>query len=210
MSNKSIKGINTKRSIDLVLVFFAIIITALPMVIISVLIKITSSGPILYWSDRVGQYNEIFSMPKFRTMIEDAPQVATHLLDNPDLNLTKIGGFLRNYSLDELPQLYCILFGLMSFVGPRPALYNQKDLIDLRTKVGIDKLLPGLTGWAQVNGRNAISWEEKFKLDVWYVDNQSFKLDCKILWMTLSQVWSKKGVDANSQKTMPEFEGNKK
>ena len=115
---------------------------------IALLVSLTSKGSPLYYSDRVGRKNKIFKMPKFRTMIEDAPQVATHLLENPDLNLTKIGGFLRNYSLDELPQLYCILFGLMSFVGPRPALYNQKDLIDLRTKVGIDKLLPGLTGWA--------------------------------------------------------------
>ena len=194
MSNKSIKGINTKRSIDLVLVFFAIIITALPMVIISVLIKITSSGPILYWSDRVGQYNEIFSMPKFRTMIEDAPQVATHLLDNPDLNLTKIGGFLRNYSLDELPQLYCILFGLMSFVGPRPALYNQKDLIDLRTKVGIDKLLPGLTGWAQVNGRDDLSIKKKYKLDEEYLNKQSISFDIYIMWLTFLRVITRDGI----------------
>ena len=194
MSMKSIKLLNNKRFIDLLLVIFVIIITTFPMLIISILIKITSPGPILYWSDRVGQYNEIFSMPKFRTMMEGTPQVATHLLENPDLNLTKIGGFLRKYSLDELPQLYCILKGLMSFVGPRPALYNQKDLIDLRTKGGVDNLLPGLTGWAQVNGRDDLTIKEKYKLDENYLKKQSFSFDAYILWLTFLKVITRDGI----------------
>ena len=185
---------NIKRIIDLVLVFFAIFLTILPMIIISILVKMTSPGPSLYWSDRVGQYNKIFQMPKFRTMFVDTPQVATHLLENPSVNMTKFGSFLRKYSLDELPQLYCILKGLMSFVGPRPALYNQKDLIDLRKKAGVDKLLPGLTGWAQVNGRDDLSIQDKFSLDEKYLERRSILFDVYIIWLTFLKVLRRDGI----------------
>jgi len=185
---------NIKRIIDLALVFFAIFLSILPMIIISILVKITSPGPSLYWSDIVGQYNKIFQMPKFRTMFVDTPQVATHLLENPSVNMTKFGSFLRKYSLDELPQLYCILKGLMSFVGPRPALYNQKDLIDLRKKAGVDKLLPGLTGWAQVNGRDDLSIQDKFSLDEKYLERRSILFDVYIIWLTFLKVLRRDGV----------------
>jgi O-antigen biosynthesis protein WbqP len=159
------------------------------------LIIITSKGPVLYWSDRVGKNNKIFKMPKFRSMVINTPTLATHLLDNPDSYLSPIGHFLRTTSLDELPQLFCVLKADMSFVGPRPALYSQTDLISLRTQQSVDKLIPGITGWAQVNGRDVLSISDKVLLDVEYQKRQSFWFDIKILWMTLFKVLKKEGVD---------------
>ncbi|MFZ5997978.1 MAG: sugar transferase [Nitrospirota bacterium] len=183
-----------KRIFDVIAAIFLLCIAALPIVIISVLVKATSHGPVLYWSDRVGINNMIFKMPKFRTMRIDTPPVATHLLKNPDQFLTPIGGFLRKSSLDELPQLFSILKGDMSFVGPRPALFNQDDLIALRTERGIHKLIPGLTGWAQVNGRDELPIPVKVAYDEYYLKNRSFLLDIKILWMTFFKVASSEGV----------------
>ena len=164
------------------------------MLLISIAVRFSSKGPALYWSDRVGKNNTIFKMPKFRSMLIDTPAVATHLLDNPSAYLSPIGGFLRRSSLDELPQLFSVLKGDMSFVGPRPALYNQDDLISLRTKRGVDKLLPGITGWAQVNGRDELSISDKVALDVEYLNRQSFWFDMKILWMTFLKVINRDGV----------------
>ena len=164
------------------------------ILIIAFLVRVTSKGPILYWSDRVGRDNAIFRMPKFRSMYIDAPIVATHLMINAETFLTPIGGFLRRYSLDELPQLFSILKGDMSFVGPRPALFNQEDLIVLRKKNGVDKLLPGVTGWAQVNGRDNLSISEKVDLDLEYLNNQSFWLDLKIVCRTLLKVIKRENV----------------
>jgi len=161
---------------------------------IAILVRGTSKGSVLYWSDRVGQKNKIFKMPKFRSMRVDTPAVATHLLSDPDTYLSPIGGFLRRTSLDELPQLWSILKGDMSFVGPRPALFNQDDLIALRTEYGVDKLVPGLTGWAQVNGRDELPIPEKVALDVEYMQRQSFWFDLKILWMTFLKVIKRDGV----------------
>ena len=161
---------------------------AIPLLITAVLVRITSPGPILYWSKRVGRDNRIFSMPKFRSMRIDTPAVATRLLQNPDQWLTPIGSFLRKSSLDELPQLWCILKGDMSFVGPRPALFNQDDLIAMRTERGVHQLLPGLTGWAQVNGRDELPIPKKVELDFEYLQRKSFLLDLKILWMTTLKV----------------------
>ncbi len=158
------------------------------------LVKLTSPGPAIYWSDRVGRNNKIFKMPKFRTMRIDTPAVATHLLQNPAQFLTPIGSFLRKSSLDELPQLWSILKGDMSFVGPRPALYNQDDLIQLRTEHGVHALQPGLTGWAQINGRDELPIPEKVKLDVEYLHQRSFWLDLKILFMTFFKVLRKDGI----------------
>ena len=157
------------------------------------LIKHTSKGSVLYWSDRVGKNNKIFKMPKFRSMVINTPTIATHLLKNSDSYLSPIGNFLRSTSLDELPQLFCILKGNMSFVGPRPALYNQNDLISLRTQEGVDRLIPGITGWAQVNGRDELSISDKVLFDVEYLNRQSFWFDIKILWMTLFKVIKKDG-----------------
>ena len=165
-----------------------------PMLLISIAVRFSSKGPALYWSDRVGRNNKIFKMPKFRSMLVDAPAVATHLLDSPDVYLSPIGGFLRHSSLDELPQLFSVLKGDMSFVGPRPALFNQDDLIALRTEKGVDKLLPGITGWAQVNGRDELSISDKVALDVEYLNCQSFWFDMKILWMTFLKVIKRDGV----------------
>ena len=183
-----------KRIFDLFLglVFFALLI--MPMLLISTAIRLSSKGPILYWSDRVGMNNSIFKMPKFRSMLVGAPVVATHLLDNPDVYLSPVGGFLRRSSLDELPQLFSVIKGDMSFVGPRPALYNQEDLIALREEVGVDKLLPGITGWAQVNGRDELSVHDKVKLDEEYLKHWSFWLDVKILWMTFLKVIRSDGI----------------
>ena len=178
------------------------------MLLVAIAVKLTSKGTVLYWSNRVGQYNRIFMMPKFRTMRLDTPPVATHLMTNHEKFLTPIGKILRRTSLDELPQLFSILKGEMGFVGPRPALFNQDDLIDFRTEKGVDQLLPGLTGWAQVNGRNAISWNEKFEMDVWYVDNQSLILDLKILFLTLIKVIKRDGISHNNHATMEKFKGN--
>ena len=167
---------------------------AIPLLIAAVMVRITSPGPTLYWSKRVGRDNQIFSMPKFRSMRIDTPAVATHLLQNPDQWLTPIGSFLRKSSLDELPQLWCILKGDMSFVGPRPALFNQDDLIAMRTERGVHQLLPGLTGWAQVNGRDELPIPKKVELDFEYLQRKSFLLDLKILWMTTLKVLVRHGV----------------
>jgi len=164
------------------------------LLFIAIVIRLTSKGPSLYWSDRVGKNNKIFKMPKFRSMLTDTPAVATHLLNNPDAYLSPIGGFLRSTSLDELPQLFSVLKGDMSFVGPRPALFNQDDLIALRKEKGIDKLLPGITGWAQVNGRDILSVTDKVDLDEVYMQRQSFWFDMTILWMTFLKVVSRDGV----------------
>jgi len=183
-----------KRIIDLLLGVAILVLLVAPMLLISIAVRFSSKGPALYWSDRVGKNNKIFKMPKFRSMRIDTPAVATHLLDNPDAYLSPIGGFLRSTSLDELPQLFSVLRGDMSFVGPRPALYNQEDLIALRTEKGVDKLLPGITGWAQVNGRDELSIPDKVALDVEYLNRQSFWFDIKILWMTLLKVVNRDGV----------------
>ena len=183
-----------KRVFDLLLVFFISIILLTPIIIVAIIVRLTSKGPILYWSDRIGKNNSIFKMPKFRTMLIETPVVATHLLDDPGNYLSPVGKFLRSLSLDELPQLYCVLRGDMSFVGPRPALYNQYDLIALRNKKGVDKLLPGITGWAQVNGRDGLSISKKVVLDVEYLNLKSLKFDLKILWMTFMKVLKREGV----------------
>jgi len=183
-----------KRIFDLILAIFLFLVLAISLLLIAVLVITTSKGPALYWSDRIGKNNKIFKMPKFRSMLTGAPSVATHLLDNPDSYLSPIGSFLRSSSLDELPQLFSVLKGDMSFVGPRPALYNQDDLITLRTQKGVDKLLPGITGWAQVNGRDELSIPDKVALDVEYLNRQSFWFDVKILWMTFLKVVNRDGV----------------
>ena len=183
-----------KRVFDLFFGVILLLLLVIMMLFIAIVIRLTSKGPSLYWSDRVGKNNKIFKMPKFRSMLTDTPAVATHLLDNPDAYLSPIGGFLRSTSLDELPQLFSVLKGDMSFVGPRPALFNQKDLIALRTKNGVDKLLPGITGWAQVNGRDELSIADKVALDVEYLSRKSFWFDIKILWMTFLRVISRDGV----------------
>ena len=173
-----------KRLFDLWVALIAVMILALPILVISLSVYLTSPGPVFYWSDRVGRHNCIFKMPKFRSMRIDTPTLATHLLPNPDQWLTFMGSFLRKSSLDELPQLWSILKGDMSFVGPRPALFNQDDLVALRTKVGVHELVPGLTGWAQVNGRDELPISKKVELDAEYLQRRSLGLDFKILWMT--------------------------
>ncbi|MES1195406.1 MAG: sugar transferase [Steroidobacter sp.] len=183
-----------KRLLDLSLVFSLLGLLVIPIIIIAMLVKLTSPGPVLYWSNRVGRDNVIFKMPKFRSMRIDTPAVATHLLQNPDQWLNPIGSFLRKSSLDELPQLWIILVGDMSFVGPRPALFNQDDLIALRTKAGVHQLLPGLTGWAQINGRDELSIPDKVELDVAYLRRQSFWFDLHILWLTILKVVRREGV----------------
>ena len=183
-----------KRLFDLVAAIILSIILFVPVVIVAVLVKITSTGPVLYWSDRVGRYNQIFKMPKFRSMRMDTPSVATHLLIEPKAYLTPIGSFLRKSSLDELPQIWSILSGDMSFVGPRPALFNQDDLVALRTEHGVHELVPGLTGWAQVNGRDELPIPEKVKLDVEYMKRQSIMFDIRIIWLTFVKVLHRDGV----------------
>ena len=183
-----------KRIFDLILAIFLFLVLLVPLLLTAILVIISSKGPVLYWSDRVGVNNEIFKMPKFRSMLTGTPAMATHLLDNPDKYLSPIGGFLRRSSLDELPQLFSVLKGDMSFVGPRPALYNQDDLIALRTKKGVDVLLPGITGWAQVNGRDELSIPDKVALDIEYLNSKSFWFDIKILWMTFLKVVKRDGV----------------
>ncbi len=183
-----------KRLFDLVLCVLLLILALIPMLCIAVLVKLTSEGPVLYWSDRVGQNNRIFSMPKFRSMKVDTPAVATHLLEDPKSVLTPIGDFLRKSSLDELPQLWCVLKGDMSFVGPRPALYNQHDLIALRTERGVHVLPVGITGWAQINGRDELPVPQKVELDVEYLHRHSFFFDLYILWFTLIKVIRSDGV----------------
>jgi O-antigen biosynthesis protein WbqP len=183
-----------KRLFDIILGLIAFSVLFLPILLVAVLVKITSKGPVLYWSDRVGRNNVIFEMPKFRSMKIDTPAVATHLLPDPKSMLTPIGGFLRKSSLDELPQLWCILKGSMSLVGPRPALFNQGDLIALRTEQGVEQFVPGLTGWAQVNGRDELPIPQKVALDVEYARKQSFWFDLHILWLTFLKVVKSDGV----------------
>jgi O-antigen biosynthesis protein WbqP len=183
-----------KRLFDIAVTLVAAVFLALPILIVAVVVRLASPGPVLFWSERVGRNNRIFKMPKFRSMRIDTPAVATHLLQNPDQWLTPIGSFLRRSSLDELPQLWSILKGDMSFVGPRPALFNQDDLIALRTERGLHELAPGLTGWAQVNGRDQLPILEKVQLDAEYLQRRSFLFDLKILWMTALKVLSRDGV----------------
>jgi O-antigen biosynthesis protein WbqP len=181
-------SLSIKRMTDVVMAApFAVALTPV-YVVLAVMVVLTSPGPAIYWSDRVGQRNRIFKMPKFRTMRVDTPAVATHLLADPEKALTPIGSFLRRSSLDELPQLWSILKGDMSFVGPRPALFNQYDLVALRTQCGVDALVPGLTGWAQVNGRDALSIPDKVQFDLQYLQKRSFTMDMKILYMTFVKV----------------------
>lgn len=177
-----------KRLFDLVSALLALLVLLLPIFMVAVAVRLTSKGPALYWSDRVGRYNKIFKMPKFRSMRVGTPAVATHLLANPDAYLTPIGSFLRRSSLDELPQLWCIIKGDMSFVGPRPALYNQEDLIALRAQKGVHALVPGLTGWAQINGRDELPIPDKVALDFEYLQKQSMVFDCMILLRTFFKV----------------------
>ncbi len=181
-------GSAMKRLFDLSLGTFALLLLGVPWIVVAILVKVTSHGSVLYWSDRVGRDNKIFRMPKFRSMRVGTPEVATHILSNPDSYLTPIGSFLRKSSLDELPQLWSILKGDMSFVGPRPALFNQFDLIALRTEYGVDKLIPGLTGWAQINGRDELPVPQKVSLDVEYLERQSFWFDLRIIIMTAVKV----------------------
>lgn len=183
-----------KRVFDIVAALITALILLLPILIIFLLVKLTSSGPAIYWSDRVGRNNMIFKMPKFRTMRIDTPPVATHLLDDPSKWLTPIGGFLRKTSLDEIPQLWSIIRGDMTFVGPRPALYNQDDLVKLRTEKGVHQLIPGITGWAQINGRDELPIPVKVEYDEFYKDNKSFWFDIKIICKTFFKVLQKDGV----------------
>jgi len=183
-----------KRFFDLLLGVLILALLVIPMLLICIAVRLSSKGSALYWSNRIGRNNEIFKMPKFRSMLIDTPDVATHLLNTPDSYLSPIGTFLRRSSLDEFPQLFSVLKGDMSFIGPRPALHNQDDLIALRTKKGVDKLLPGITGWAQVNGRDKLSIPDKVALDVEYLNRQSFWFDMKILWMTFLKVIKSDGV----------------
>ncbi len=184
-----------KKLFDFSLSLCALILLAIPMLVIAASIKRTSKGPALYWSNRVGKNNHIFKMPKFRTMRTDTPALATHLLEEPDKYVTRIGRLLRKTSLDELPQLLSILKGDMSFVGPRPALYNQDDLIELRTRQGIHRLMPGLTGWAQINGRDELPILVKVDFDHYYLLNRSFLLDMKIILQTVFKVLLREGVN---------------
>ena len=183
-----------KRTVDLIIAITALLILAVPMLVIALIVRNTSPGPALYWSRRVGRKNQILLMPKFRSMRTDTPQLATHLLTDADKWITPVGRFLRVTSLDELPQLYNILTGDMSFVGPRPALFNQDDLIDLRTRCGVSQIPPGLTGWAQINGRDELSIPEKVRLDEYYLNHQSVLFDLKILVLTFVKVLRRDGI----------------
>ena len=183
-----------KRGFDLLLALATAVVLAAPVFLVAVLVRLTSPGPALYWSDRVGRHNRIFKMPKFRSMRVGTPAVATHLLADPKAYLTPIGSFLRKSSLDELPQLWSILVGDMSFVGPRPALFNQHDLIALRTQHGVHELVPGLTGWAQINGRDELPIPDKVELDVEYLRRQSLWFDIRILWLTFVKVIRRDGI----------------
>lgn len=183
-----------KRSFDIVLAGFLLLLFTVPIFVVALLVKLTSPGPVLYWSDRVGRNNVLFKMPKFRTMKIDTPPVATHLLTNPGEYVTPIGHFLRVSSLDELPQLFSILKGDMSIVGPRPALFNQDDLVELRTQKGVQVLTPGLTGWAQINGRDELPIPVKVDLDAYYLKHRSFFFDLRILFMTFAKVVRSEGV----------------
>lgn len=183
-----------KRLFDLVLAAVAACLLCLPVLLVALGVRLTSRGPALYWSDRVGRNNKLFRMPKFRSMQTGTPAVATHLLSDPDRYLTSIGSFLRKSSLDELPQLWSIIKGDMSFVGPRPALFNQQDLIELRTRHGVQVLTPGLTGWAQVNGRDELPIPEKVALDIEYLQKRSLLFDFKIILLTALRVLKRDNV----------------
>lgn len=183
-----------KRVFDIFLSFIAFVIFFIPLLLIAIAIKLTSKGPVIHWSKRIGKNNKIFLMPKFRTMLVNTPQVATHLLSNPSIHLTPIGGFLRKSSLDELPQLYSVIVGDMSLVGPRPALFNQDDLVALRTEKLVHQLKPGVTGWAQINGRDELPIPTKVGFDEYYLHNQSLVLDIKIIFLTVYKVFKSEGV----------------
>ena len=183
-----------KRLFDFILALFLILLLMVPMIIITIVIKLNSRGASIHWSNRVGKNNVIFKMPKFRSMKIDTPDLATHLLKDSISTLTPVGSFLREYSLDEIPQLWSIIKGDMSFVGPRPALFNQNDLINLRSTYGVEKILPGLTGWAQVNGRDDLPITEKVNKDVEYLQKRSFLFDLQILWLTFLKVIKKDGI----------------
>ena len=183
-----------KRISDVLLSLLLLCVLSIPMILIALTVKLTSKGPALYWSDRVGINNTLFKMPKFRTMRLETPEMATHLMEEPDRYLTSVGSFLRKFSLDELPQLWSILKGDMSIIGPRPALYNQDDLIELRSKKGIHRIVPGVTGWAQVNGRDDIPIPLKVEYDEYYMNHKSIILDLKIAWMTFINVLGKRGI----------------
>jgi O-antigen biosynthesis protein WbqP len=183
-----------KRTFDILLSGGLLLLLSPLLALVAVALRLTSRGPVLYWSQRIGKHNTIFLMPKFRSMHVNTPQLATHLMTDPDRHLTPIGGFLRRTSLDELPQLWSILIGHMSFVGPRPALYNQDDLVALRTRYGVHELTPGLTGWAQVNGRDELPIPEKVALDKSYLENQSILLDVRILARTIAKVIRRENV----------------
>lgn len=183
-----------KRAFDLLMSLIAAVIFFIPLCLLAIVVKATSKGPVLYWSDRVGRGNRIFSMPKLRTMRVDTPVVATHLLADPKTFLTPVGGFLRKSSLDEIPQLWCIICGDMSVVGPRPALFNQQNLIDLRTEQNVHLIRPGLTGWAQINGRDELPIPEKVKLDAEYLRLQSFTFDLKVIMLTALKVVRRDGI----------------
>ena len=183
-----------KRLFDIFLSLCLITVFLVPILVIALLVRLTSKGPAWYWSDRVGIGNKIFKMPKFRTMRIETPEVATHLMQNPAIYLTPFGPFMRKSSLDELPQLWSVLKGDMSFVGPRPALFNQDDLIELRTRKGVHKLVPGITGWAQVNGRDDIPIPLKIEYDEYYMNNKSFFFDLKIIFITVIKVFRAEGV----------------
>lgn len=184
----------SKRAFDFCLALLLIVLCLVPLLFLALLVRLTSRGPAIYWSDRVGQNGRIFKMPKFRSMRVGTPAVATHLLQNADSALTPIGSFVRRSSLDELPQLWSILKGDMSFVGPRPALFNQDDLITLRQQCGVDQLLPGLTGWAQINGRDSLSIADKVKLDQQYLNQRSLRFDLHIMWRTFMRVLQREDV----------------
>lgn len=183
-----------KRIFDTLLAIVLAVILAFPMILLSLFIKLSSPGPVFHWSERIGQNNVLFRMPKFRTMKRETPAVATHLLASPGQYLTRVGKVLRKYSLDELPQIFSVIVGKMSFVGPRPALFNQNDLVELRTRKGIHILIPGITGWAQINGRDELSIPRKVAFDEYYLNHRSFVFDLKILSMTLLNVIDSKGV----------------
>lgn len=183
-----------KRLFDFAVSLLALVLLLVPILVIALAVRLTSAGPAIYWSDRVGRNNVLFRMPKFRTMRVDAPAVATHLMEDPDAYLTSLGKILRRTSLDELPQLWSILIGDMSLVGPRPALFNQDDLIQLRAEAGVDRLKPGLTGWAQINGRDELPIAEKVKFDVEYLNRQSMRFDLRIILLTFVKVLRHQGV----------------
>lgn len=183
-----------KRAFDFCLALLILLVMLVPIALVALAVKLTSRGPAIYWSDRVGRHNAIFKMPKFRTMLVNTPAVATHLLADPKQFLTPVGSYLRKSSLDELPQLWSILKGDMSFVGPRPALFNQNDLILLRTNYGVHDIKPGLTGWAQINGRDELPIPEKVQLDIEYMKRQSFWFDLQIMFFTFQKVLKKDGI----------------